>query len=155
MRELGQLGTQGRVNQFAKVRDAGFEGEWGQVEIYPLRCKETTTNVHVDPRCQIREKVSGLTHCFWEAARSSFGSRWWGHRGIDCTASNDYVRRALAELGRSRTERPAEQRAIATEHGNLETRLHFKSTGAGSAALATTLLHNAPLARKSSGQTES
>ena len=67
--------------------------------------------------------MSGLTHWLWEAARSSFCSRWWGRWGIDCTMSNDYVKRALAELGRSRTERPAEQRAAATEHGNLENRL--------------------------------
>jgi len=62
LRKFGQSATQDKVNQLAEIRGADFGGELSQVEIYPLRCKETATNVHVGPRGQIRDKASVLAH---------------------------------------------------------------------------------------------
>ena len=42
---LRQTTTQGEVDQAAEVRDVGFEGEQGQVEINPPSCAETVKSV--------------------------------------------------------------------------------------------------------------
>jgi len=80
--------------------------------------------------------------------------------GIDCTVRNDYVRRALAESGRSRTERPTKQRGRSV---SLPLSTVTSRPGSTSNRLGPALRHLLPLSyttppplpRKSSGQTES
>jgi len=115
-------------------------------------------------RGQIQEKVSASTHWLWKVARSSFGSRWRGRRGIDRIVSMSEVTKASPRRAGPRPDRASNETEGVIGFSLVSLLLNSTVTSRPDPTpnrlasalrhlLGTILLYNTPFVRKSSGQT--